>query len=179
MIPPVAKSAVSRALRAVDRLAPPAHVHAHCDIPCGIYDPHLAQIAALSVIRMNQLIEGLEAPPGNPPSKADRDKYVHAIGRYTTVKEEHAELCKREVRVIWGDYFKPEHADKHKDLHQVTWNVMKLASKGRQELNMQAAQDLLAEVQRFAEIFWDTKGVATKRQPSNQAVGGELVVPSN
>jgi len=180
MIRPALKSLAGRALRAIDAVAPPRRAHAHCDIPCGIYDPHLAQVAALTIIRMNQLIEGLEAPAGaQPPDKATRDRYVHGIGRYTLVKEEHAELCKREVRVIWGDYFKPEHAEKHKDLHAVTWNIMKLASKARQEVNMEAAQQLLGETQKFAEIFWDTKGVATKRQSSNQAVGGEIVVPAN
>ncbi len=168
-------SLASRALRAIDRIAPPATAHAHCDIPCGIYDPHLAQIAALTVVRMNQLIDALEQPGDD---KAATEKYHNSFSRYVTVKEEHAELCKREVRIIWGDYFKPEHAQKYKDLHELTWNILKAGSKGRQEVNMQAAQDLLSQVQRFAEIFWETKGVATKRQPSNQTVGGELVVPA-
>jgi nickel superoxide dismutase len=167
-------------LRLIDRLDPPETVHAHCDIPCGIYDPHLAQIGALTCIRMNQLIEALEAPggAGAPPSKEERDKYVNSLSRYIATKEEHAELVKREVRVIWGDYFKPEHVEKHKDLHQTVWNIMKLGSTVRQQVNPQAANDLLAEVQKFAEAFWDTKGVKTKKAPSNQAVGGELVVPA-
>ena len=162
-------SILSRGLRALDRVAAPPSVSAHCDIPCGIYDPHLMQIGALTVIRMNQLIEKMQSENAND---------WHSFVRYIDVKEEHAELVKRETRVIWGDYFKPEHAEKHKDLHDVTWQILKLASKVRQTLDMAAAQDLLAQTQRFAEIFWDTKGVATKKQPSNQAVGGELVVPA-
>ncbi len=94
------------------------------------------------------------------------------------VKEEHAELCKHEVRIIWGDYIKPEHLEKHKDLHNIVFNIMKLGSKVRQNVDMQAAQDLLAEVQKFAEIFWDTKGASTKKQESRQAAGGELVYPA-
>src|SRR3990172_8068447 len=159
---PTLQSIVSRGLRAFDRVAAPATADAHCDIPCGIYDPHLMQIAALTVLRMNQLIDGL----GDDAAKTKAN-----LGRYLLVKEEHAELAKREARVIWGDYFKPEHLEKHKDLHQVTWDIMKLGGKNKQEINTQAAQDLLAATQRFAEIFWDTKGVATKKQPSNQAVG--------
>ena len=162
-------SILSRGLRIVDLAAPPATVNAHCDIPCGIYDPHLMQLGALTVIRMHQLIDGLQD---------DSAASKHSFSRYITVKEEHAELVKREARVIWGDYFKPEHVDKHKDLHDVTWAIMKLGSKVRQTIDMQAAQDLLTQTQRFAEIFWDTKGVATKKQPSNQAVGGEIVVPA-
>jgi nickel superoxide dismutase len=174
---PIALSLAARALRAIDHVAPPPTAHAHCDIPCGIYDPHHAQIAALSVIRMDQLIEALgELPAG--ASKEDADKWHNSMTRYVLVKEEHGELCKREVRVIWGDYFKPEHAEKFPELNTLVWNILKLGGKNRQEVNMAAAQDLLAQVQRFAEIFWETKGVATKRAPSNQAVGGEMVVPA-
>jgi nickel superoxide dismutase len=168
---------VRSALRLIDRLDPPETVHAHCDIPCGIYDPHLAQIAALTCIRMNQLIADLAHPEHNAPME-DHSKYHNSLGRYIAVKEHHAELVKHEVRIIWGDYFKPEHVEKHKDLHQTVWNIMKLGSTVRQQVNPQAANDLLAEVHKFAEAFWDTKGVKTKKAPSNQAVGGELVVPA-
>jgi len=167
-------------LRLIDKLSKPETVHAHCDIPCGIYDPHLAQIGALTCIRMNQLIEALEAPggAGAPPSKAERDKYVNSLARYVETKEEHAELVKREVRIIWGDYFKPEHTEKHKDLHAITWNIMKLASKVRQEVNKQAAEELLAEVQKFSEIFWATKDTKTQKVASKTPAGGELVLPA-
>src|SRR3990170_3257534 len=161
-------------LRTLDGLLPPRRVHAHCDIPCGIYDPHLAQVGALTVIRMNQLIEALQKP-ADGASKLDQDRYENSLARYVAVKEEHAELVKREVRVIWGDYFKPEHLEKHPDLHSTVWNIMKLGSKVRQEVNLQAAQDLLAEVQKFAEIFWTTKGASVQRQPSRTPAGGEVV----
>ena len=159
----------------LNRLFPAEEAHAHCDIPCGIYDPHLAQIAAQTVVRMNQLIEGLEHPAGG---EKEHHAFINSISRYIAVKEEHAELCKHEVRIIWGDYFKPEHLEKYPELHSTVWKIMKLASKNRQEVSMEAAQELLAEVQKFAEMFWDSKGVSTKRQPSNQAVGGESVVPA-
>ena len=171
------KSLLRSALRLVDRLDPPETAHAHCDIPCGIYDPHLAQIGALTCIRMNQLITDLEAPTLDANAD-DRKKFLNSYSRYVAVKEEHAELVKREVRIIWGDYFKPEHLEKHKDLHQTVWNIMKLGSTVRQQVNAQAANDLLAEVQKFAEAFWATKDVKAQRVASRQAVGGELVVPA-
>ena len=170
-------SLVSGAVRALDRWSAPGTAAAHCDIPCGIYDPHYAQIAALSVLRMNQLIDALEMP-ADPKAKADQAKYHNSLTRYIAVKEEHAEIVKREVRIIWGDYFKPEHAEKYGDLHATVWNIMKLASKNKQEANTQAAQDLLGAVQKFAEMFWDSKGTKTARVPSGQAMGGELVVPA-
>ena len=168
---------LSRAFAVLNRLLPAEEASAHCDIPCGIYDPHLAQIAALTTIRMHQLIEQLTAP-GADGTKEQFDAYHNSFSRYTAVKEHHAELCKQEVRIIWGDYFKPEHVEKYPELHKITWNIMKLASKVRQEVNMQAAQDLLAEVQKFAEVFWATKGASVRREPSRQTVGGEVVYPS-
>ena len=105
-------------MRTLDRIARPETAHAHCDIPCGIYDPHLMQIGALTVIRMNQLIAGLEK---------DDQAARHSFARYTLVKEEHAELVKREARVIFGDYFKPEHTEKFPELGRLTWDILKAA----------------------------------------------------
>ncbi|MDO8750124.1 MAG: superoxide dismutase, Ni [Dehalococcoidia bacterium] len=152
--------------------------YAHCDIPCGIYDPHMAQLAALNTIRMNQLIAGL-ATPGHTATPQEQAAYAAAISRYVSVKEEHAELCKKELRVLWGDYFRPEHLQQHPGLHEQFFNAMKLASKVRQNNDLKAAQDLLAAVQGIAEIFWQTKGAKVSRQPSRQgAAGGELVYPA-
>jgi nickel superoxide dismutase len=152
--------------------------HAHCDIPCGIYDPHMAQIAALTTVRMNQLIEGLTVPALDASSE-ERNAYASSMVRYVSTKEQHAELCKAEIRVLWGDYFGPEHVEQHPDLHQQVFQVMKLGSRVRQNNDMQAAQDLLTAVQGIAEVFWATKGASTTRQPSRQwAAGGELVYPA-
>lgn len=163
--------------RFVNRLFPAKVAHAHCDIPCGIYDPHLAQIAALTVVRMNQLIEGLTAPAADA-SPADRAAYVASLNRFVGAKEHHAELCKQELRILWGDYFKPEHAQQHPDLTDRFWDAMRLASAARQKNDMEAAQKLLTAVQDIAEIFWKTKGANISRQPSRQTVGGELVYPA-
>jgi nickel superoxide dismutase len=171
-------SLADRVLEAFDRAIPPREALAHCDIPCGIYDPHAAQIAALTTVRMVQLIQGL-AQPGDNASKDEWDTYGMQIARYTAVKEEHAKMCEHEIIVLWTDYFKPEHLEKHPNLHDVVWKTTKLTSTVKQSISMDAAQQLLAGCQQIAEIFWATKGVQTKRQPSNQGqVGGELVYPT-
>ena len=126
---------------------------------------------------MNQLINDLGDTPG-PGDKQKNDAWHNSLARYITVKEEHAELAKHEVRIIWGDYMKPEHVAKYANLHDTVFSIMKLGSKVRQNVDLKAAEDLLAEVQKFAEIFWQTKDASTTRQPSRQAVGGELVLPS-
>ena len=153
------------------------HAYAHCDIPCGIYDPHGAQLAALTVLRMHQLIGELPKPTPDMTAK-EREAYVHQLARYTRVKDDHAEQCKQELRILWGDYFTPEHVEQFPKLHQLFWEAMKLASKTRQHIDMVAAQELLAAVQQIAETFWKTKGATTHRQPSLQKAEGELVYPS-
>jgi nickel superoxide dismutase len=167
----------SRLLRLLDRVSPPETVSAHCDIPCGIYDPHAAQIAALTVVRMNQLIAALEAP--NMQDQAARNAGFNSMARYVQVKEEHAEICKKEINILWHDYFRPEHLEKYPDLHTKVWNADKLASKNKQTVDMQAATDLLAAVRDIAQIFWDSKGVETRVAGSNQTVGDQLVYVNN
>jgi nickel superoxide dismutase len=170
-------SLIDRAIGLLDQVSPPRPVQAHCDIPCGIYDPHAAQLAALTVVRMVQLIQALPAPDPNAGKEAI-DTYAMQMARYTGVKEEHAKICEHELVVLWTDYFKAEHLQQHADLHDVFWKATKLTSTVKQTLSMDSAQQLLASCQQIAEIFWSTKGVQTKRQPSNQgAAGGELVYP--
>ena len=163
-------------LRLIDKVYPAKIAYAHCDIPCGIYDPHLAQMAAHTVIRMVNLINELQAPSENPTFE-QRKEIIHKISRLTAVKEEHAELCKREIRILWGDYFKPEHVKKFPELHELVWKVMKLASKARQEVNLQASEELLETVNKIAEIFWKTKDMGTARFKAPYPTARETVYP--
>jgi nickel superoxide dismutase len=159
-----------------DAVLPPEPVYAHCDIPCGIYDPHEAQIAALTVLRMDQLIAEAPAPAPTAPAE-ERSSYVAKVARYALVKEQHAERVKHEIRVIWGDYVTPDHTKAHPQLGDLVVKILKQASKARQSSAVADAQELLKLVQEFAEVFWLTKGAKTRRQPSLQKSGGELVVP--
>lgn len=134
-------------------LAPKTVARAHCDIPCGIYDPHGAEIAARTVARMVELIEQLPSVTDAPPTLADRNKFA----RYVAVKEQHAELVKHEVQIIWSDYFKPEHLEANPDLHTNVWNILKLAGKNKQSVDADAAAQLEAAVKSFGEMFWATK----------------------
>jgi nickel superoxide dismutase len=155
-------------IKLLAELLPEQIAYAHCDIPCGIYDPHNAQVAAHTVIRMNTLIS--EAHDNDPKILA------HKIARLTKVKEDHAEIVKHEVRVIWGDYIKEEHVKQYPHLHELVFLIMKLASKARQEVNNDAGHELLAKVQEFAEIFYKTKGVEPIRVKSVFPTGLEIVL---
>jgi len=159
---------------AVSKVLPTKIAYAHCDIPCGIYDPHAAQLAAHTVIRMTQMINDLKVK--GEPEFEERKKIIHQIARLTHAKEEHAEIVKHEVRVIWGDYFKEEHLRKYPDLHSLVFKIMKLASKAKQEVNMEAATELLEKVQKIAEIFFETKGLKPVRVKSPYPTGLDIIL---
>ncbi len=145
-------------------------VKAHCDIPCGIYDPITAQIAALSVIRMVDLLEGLE--------KADTLNYENSLSRYIDVKETETEKVKHEIRIIWGDFIKPPMVEKYPEIHSLVHNIMALGSTNRQHVSRDKAMELLEAVNDFAQIFWEIKGVETKKIKAHYLPSEEIVVPA-
>ncbi len=146
--------------------------HAHCDFPCGIYDPHQAIIGALTVIRMLDLMTELETAHEHHDLE-----FRNSMMRAIAIKEEHAELTKREIRVIWGDYFKQEHFDKYPELNGLVHKIMELGSKSRQAVDRANGEQLLEAVNRFAEIFWETKGQTTKRVKAPYKPEAEIVIP--
>ncbi len=135
--------------RKLDRVAPFGAAHAHCDIPCGIYDPHDAIQAAQTCIRMTELIQEL----GEPSGAAGHNSFV----RFTAAKEEHAKKAKDDILVIWTDYFKPEHLESYPDLHEKVWNACKLGSQVKQNVDMDAALAFKAALEEIGKIFWETK----------------------
>ena len=139
-------------IETLKRLIPVREVHAHCDIPCGIYDPISAKIAAQTVLKMVVRIEAME--DGDMSNAAGNSFF-----RYVAVKEEHAELCKRELNILGNDYFKPEHHEAHPDLSSKILGAAKLASANKQGVDKDAAENLVAAVDEIAAIFWATKGV--------------------
>ncbi len=135
-----------------DRIRPRATAHAHCDIPCGIYDPHDALQAAQTCIRMTELLLELDGSGGGP-SLATRNSGV----RYIQVKEQHAKKAKDELLIIWTDYFKPPHLEQHPDLHEKVWKACQLGSQVKQSVDMDTAVAFKAAIQEVADVFWATK----------------------
>lgn len=131
-------------------LRPATVAHGPFDVPCGIYDPAEAVLAARTVARMVELIGQI---PEGSTAVTDRNKFIRCIA----VKEQHAEKVKHEVQVIWSDYVKPEHLAAFPDLHTKVWNLLKLAGKNKQGVDAHAAADLEAATKEFADIFWATK----------------------
>src|SRR5688572_20425512 len=99
---------------------------AHCDAPCGIYDPASARISAEAVLSMTKKILDLKAPDSSD-AKATA-AYYNTLTRYIVVKEEQAHIAKEELLILWTDYFKPVHLEKYPNLHETFWKAAKLCS---------------------------------------------------
>ena len=131
------------------------NVQAHCDIPCKIYDPAIAQIATLSVIRLLDLIA---EEKGNEYSLESEAK----IARLVLEKEEQATIVKNEINIIWGDYFKEPQIEMCPTIHTLVHSIMQAGSKCKQELDPENGAKLLDLVNNFASMFWETKAVSTR-----------------
>jgi len=154
--------------KSILKLLPEETAYAHCDIPCGIYDPYVAQRAAHTIIRMTQLLSEI---------KQDDDLTSdHAIVRMTHVKEEHSNILEEELETLRNDYFKDEHFKTYATLNDLFTKTLKASAKARQEINIEAAQEVLAGVQGIAEIFFKTKNVESVRVKSIYPTGGEIVL---
>ena len=146
------------------------NVKAHCDIPCAVYDPAVAQYAALSVLRFLDLI-------GEMPENINSKKDLAHLTRLVQQKEEHAIEVKDSVRTIWGDYFKEPQMEKFPEIHELSHSIMITASKCKQDIDRQNGVDLLEKVNRFAEIFWASKNIKTFKAVSPYPPEQELVYP--
>lgn len=129
---------------------------AHCDGPCGVYDPAQARVEAESVLQLTKKILDLKLPDtGDQKAGA---AYQNTLTRFIAIKEERAELAKHHILVLWTDYFKPTHLEKYPDLHDFFWKTAKLCSAVKQEVSLEHAQELMDNIKRIHEIFWETKG---------------------
>ena len=126
-----------------DLLRPRRVVHAHCDLPCGVYDPAQARIEAESVKAIQEKYQGNEDP-------TFRDRCV-------LIKEERADLVKHHLWVLWTDYFKPEHLQKFPDLHELFWNATKEAGAAKKSNEPQQGQKLLDLIGQIDKVFWESK----------------------
>ncbi|MEU4208937.1 superoxide dismutase, Ni [Streptomyces sp. NPDC026206] len=118
-------------------------VSAHCDLPCGVYDPAQARIEAESV-------------------KAVQEKYLanedpHFRARATVIKEQRAELAKHHVSVLWSDYFKPPHFEKYPQLHQLVNDTLKALSTAKASTDPKTGEKALELIAEIDRIFWETK----------------------
>jgi nickel superoxide dismutase len=124
-------------------LRPTRVVHAHCDLPCGVYDPAQARIEAESVKGIQEKYQASDDPVFKE--------------RAVLIKEERADLVKHHLWVLWTDYFKPEHAQKYPNLSELFWQATKEAGAAKKSQDPAQGQKLLDQIDEIAKIFWETK----------------------
>ena len=134
---------VARLLTLADRVSPPSVASAHCDLPCGVYDPAQARIEAESVKAIQEKFQEDEDPVFRQ--------------RCVLIKEQRADLVKHHLWVLWTDYFKPEHLEAHPELHQLFWDATKAAGEAKQSQDPKQGEELLNLIERIDKIFWATK----------------------
>jgi nickel superoxide dismutase len=132
-----------RILTTAERVLGTTTASAHCDLPCGVYDPAQARIEAESV---QKIIEKY--------LESSDELFRH---RAILIKEDRADLVKHHLWVLWTDYFKPEHLKKHPELHDMFWKATKLAGEAKHTVDPKVAQQLLDAINDIDKIFWETK----------------------
>lgn len=136
-------SLLARALEIADGFRPPRVAHAHCDVPCGVYDPAQARIEAQSVLKICEKYQDSDDPEF-------RERCIQ-------IKEERAELVKHHLWVLWTDFFKPHHLEKFPELHDKFWTATKAAGESKKSTDPAVARKLVDAVDSVAEIFWATE----------------------
>ena len=131
-------------MRLVSRiLRPRVEATAHCDLPCGVYDPAQARIEAESIKAVQEKYQANEDPEFRE--------------RAVLIKEQRSELVKHHLWVLWTDYFKPDHLQKFPQLHDTFWNATKLAGEAKKSEDPAQGQKLLDAIAEIDKIFWETK----------------------
>jgi nickel superoxide dismutase len=126
-------------------------VYAHCDIPCGIYETDTMTHAAATTRRMVEKYQEIGEVDDESPES------MNTAIRCVMIKEEHAQKCKDQLYLLWSDYFKPEHLEKHPDLHDKFWKATKQCSVVKQHMSVEECDKLIEIVHEISHIFAETK----------------------
>lgn len=135
----------------VKNMFPAEAVSAHCDGPCGVYDPAQARVHAEAVLSMTKKILALDPADGSHAT-------ANTLSRYIAIKEEEAHATKEDLLVLWTDFHKPAHLEQFPDLHETFWNAAKQCSKCKTTVDLEAAEELMAMVEKIHNMFWAIKG---------------------
>jgi nickel superoxide dismutase len=135
---------LTRLLTAAESFAGVTVAAAHCDLPCGVYDPAQARIEAESVMKIQEKYQ-------------DSDDEVFRQ-RCVLIKEERADLVKHHLWVLWTDYFTDEHLERWPNLHELFWRATKLAGEAKSSEDPSQGKQLLDAIDEISDVFWESKG---------------------
>jgi len=139
---------LTRLLTAAERVVGVTSASAHCDVPCGVYDPAQARIEAESVMKIQEKYQ-----------ESDDEVFKQ---RCILIKEQRADLVKQHLWVLWTDYFKDEHLEKWPNLHDLFWRATKAAGEAKKSQDPAQGRKLLEQIDEIADIFWESKGEKRK-----------------
>jgi nickel superoxide dismutase len=134
---------LTKVLETIDRIWAPKNVYAHCDLPCGVYDPAQARIEAESIKAIMEKYN------------ASDDQYFR--DRAVIIKEQRAAEVNHHLDILWYQYFQPAHLEKYPELHELFWKAKKLTSQAKRTNDLAVADQLLDSIKQIADIFWETK----------------------
>jgi len=137
---------------AIERFVRPAETaYAHCDLPCGVYDPAQARIEAESIKAVQERYQKADS------MKSAAESVEDYRARCLAIKEERANMVKEHLWVLWTDYFKPPHVEKYPQLHQLFWDATKEAGLAKKSQDPAQGEKLLGLIKQIDTIFWETK----------------------
>lgn len=139
------RSAIERLIRPTDT------AYAHCDLPCGVYDPAQARIEAESIKAVQERYQKADS------MKSAAETVEDYRARCLSIKEERAHMVKEHLWVLWTDYFKPPHVEKYPQLHQLFWDATKEAGLAKKSQDPAQGEKLLGLIKQIDTIFWETK----------------------
>ena len=147
---------LSKVLTSIFKKTSMMKVYAHCDGPCGVYDPASTRVAAEAVLSMTKKL--IDLTPPSTTNSEEWSAYNNTFSRYVAIKEDQAKETKKEILILWTDYFKPVHLETYPDLHDTIWKATKLCSACKVNIDQAQAEELMNYVEKIHNIFWQTKG---------------------
>ena len=142
-------------LRFLDLISPPQKAHAHCDVPCGVYETDSMKWAVETCEKLVAKMLQLDVPATG--DKHSQLEYFNTLTRAILVKEEYAQICKTQILILWTDYFKPEHLAKFPDLHDKIWKAAKQCSVVKRTVSAEEVAKLKTLVNDIAAVFAASK----------------------
>ncbi len=160
---------IQKLLKLLDKISSAEKAYAHCDVPCGIYETGSMLTAVATIEKMVQKIQALQRPAADAGSD-EWNSYNNSLTRMILEKEEQGEIAKRELLILWTDYFssegavpsgrqgsasggKVDHSKMFPDLHEKVWKTAKLVSKCKQSVDMKAVEELKDSAHEIAHYF--------------------------
>ena len=125
-------------------------IYAHCDGPCGHYETDTLKNSLETCLKLITKLKAINEADLNQP------EILQTFVRLTMIKEEHAQICKEQIYILWSDYFKPAHFEQYPQLMTDLHKAAQFCSQIKQSLSLEAVERLRQAVKVLDAIFEET-----------------------